>query len=103
MRSRGWSWIALAPVEDELAFGEAPAPVDLGEVVEVAEGGDHDHAGVVFGEHMVGDRVALARRAGPKSEPEALAEKLDPSFAPARWNARSLEPTRPFSLCAWSK
>jgi hypothetical protein len=53
----------LAPVEDEFALGEVPAAVELGEGVEVAEGGDHDLAVAVFGVDVVGDRVALAGRA----------------------------------------
>src|SRR5882672_9015298 len=34
----------LGPVDDELALGEVPALLDLGERVEVAERGDHDLA-----------------------------------------------------------
>jgi hypothetical protein len=50
----------LAPVKDEIALGEVPALVDLGEGVEVAERGDHDLAGAAFGVDVVRDRVTLA-------------------------------------------
>src|SRR6476660_6072398 len=66
----------LAPVEDELALGEVPAPVELAEGVEVAEGGDHDLAAPVFGVEVVGERVALSGRARTGESHGALAVEV---------------------------
>src|SRR4029077_20228581 len=53
----------LAPVEDELPLCEEPAPVDLGERIQVAERGDHDLALAVLVEDVMGEGVALTRGA----------------------------------------
>ena len=53
-------WPGLAPVENEIALGEIPGTVDLGEGVQVAQRGDHDRALAVGREQVVRDRVALA-------------------------------------------
>src|SRR5689334_25004685 len=59
-RRGGIEGSCLAPVEDQVPFGEEPAVADLGERVEVAKGGDHDPADTVLAEEVVGDGVALA-------------------------------------------
>jgi low temperature requirement protein LtrA len=53
----------LGPVDHQPAFGEVPVAVLLGELVEVADGGDHQRAlpGLVDPDVM-GQAVALARR-----------------------------------------
>jgi hypothetical protein len=66
----------LALVEDEFTLGEVPAPVDPGEGVEVAEGGDHKIARAVFAVDVVSDRVALARGAVPIDGDRALASEV---------------------------
>jgi hypothetical protein len=63
----------LAPVEDELPFGEVPTTVNLGERVKVSGRGDHDLPLTVFGEEVVGDRVALAGGAVAVDRDRALA------------------------------
>ena len=65
LRPRAEPWIACRSSQDEVAFGEVPAPAEPGEGVEVAERGDHDLARAVLAEDVVGDRVALACGAAP--------------------------------------
>jgi len=45
------------------------------------------HIGSAFAQHLVGAGEEVALAALDKSEPEAIAEKLGPSYAPTRWNA----------------
>src|SRR4051794_3627878 len=66
----------LAPVQNELAFGEIPATVEFDEAVEVAQRRDHDLADAILGVDMVGDRVALAGGAVPVDGDRALAVEV---------------------------
>src|SRR5262245_20528692 len=85
--SRSWSALpsglhlrteepCLAPVDDEIALGEVPTLVDLGERVEVAERRDYELADAVFAEHVVRDRVALAGGVPPVDRDRALAVEV---------------------------
>src|SRR4029077_1640980 len=62
----------LAPVDDEIAFGEVPPTLDLRERVEISQRRDHDPALVTFGEDVVRDRVALSRCAVAGERDRAL-------------------------------
>ena len=85
----------LAPVEDELAFGEVPAAVDLGECVEVAERGDHDLAVAVLGEDVVRDRVALAGRAVAVERDGALPVEVRRGLVAVRSSKTGVSASRP--------
>ena len=74
----------LGPVDDEVAFGEVPAPVELDESVEVAERRDHDLSTILLGVDVVGDRLALTRRAVPIDGDGALPVEMRGHVVPVQ-------------------
>src|SRR3984957_1533060 len=66
----------FAPVQEQVALGEEPGAVDLGEDVAVAGRANHDHALAVDGVEVVRDRVAEAGGAITVERDRALAVEV---------------------------